>query len=275
MAVDSFECKIITGGFNHCDSSWNKASDELDQCFKIYNPISGSATINLGDTQFHIKSGNIYLISGFSIVSQQCTSPMDIYWLHFIPASLYLRHILLKSGPVHVWNTGEFSFMYNFNEYVKKIFGNENFTSARILALPYSFEEATLHSYLLNFIADILKRFPDKVSATSSDIVKLKPSIEFMNKEFKSNPSLNVIASKSLLAPNYFHRIFKKNFGLTPFNYMLRLRMEIAIRLLTTTSKSVKEIAFEVGYDSEFYFYRQFKKQYKYSPGTLKRMRPF
>ena len=275
MAIDSFECKIITGGFNHCDSSWHKMSDEKEQCFKIDYPVSGSATIYLEDAPFQVKEGNIYFISGFNIVSQECTSSVEIYWLHFIPASLYLRHILLKSGPVHVWNINEFPFMYDFNEYIKKVFGNKNFTSSKISTLPYSFEEVRLHSYILNFIADILKRFPDKGGSNTGDIAKLKPSIDFMNNEFKNNPSLKVIASKSALAPNYFHRMFKKNFGLTPFNYMLRLRMEIAIRLLTTTSKSVKEVAFEAGYESEFYFYRQFKNHYKYSPGKLKKMRHF
>ena len=275
MAIDSFECKIITGGFNHCNSSWNKTSDELDQCFKIYNPISGSATINLGDTQFKVQSGSIYLISGFSIVSQQCTSPMDIYWLHFIPISLYLRHLLLKSGQIHVWDVNEFPFMDIFNRCISKVFKTENLTASMVSTLPYSFEETTLHSYILSFIADILKRFPDKGTAGSNNLTKLKPSIEFMNNEFKNNPSLDEIASKSSLAPNYFHRIFKKNFGLTPYNYMLRLRMEIAVRLLTTTSKNVKEVAFEAGYDNEFYFYRQFKKHYNLSPGKLKKFRPF
>ncbi len=275
MAIDSFECRIITGGFNHCDSSWNKTSDELDQCFKIYHPVSGNATIYLEDTQFQVKEGNIYFISGFNIKSQQCTSLMDIYWLHFIPASLYLRHLLLKAGPIHVWNINEFPFLNNFDQCIESVFKNENFTSSRIAAIPYSFEEATLHSYIFNFVADILKRFPDTGASNSKEIAKLEPAIEFMNSEFKSNPFLEIIASKASLAPNYFHRLFKKNFGLTPFNYMLRLRMEIAIRLLTTTSKSVKEVAFDAGYESEFYFYRQFKKHYKYSPGKLKKMRPF
>ncbi|MCE4564471.1 hypothetical protein INQ51_09125 [Maribellus sp. CM-23] len=37
MAVDSFECKIITGGFNRCDSSWNKTTDELKKHYN-YSP---------------------------------------------------------------------------------------------------------------------------------------------------------------------------------------------------------------------------------------------
>ena len=275
MAIDSFECNIITGGFNHCDSSWNKTSNELDRCFKIYNPVNGNAIINVDNTEYLIESGNIYFISGFNIVSQKCNSFMDIYWLHFIPTSLYLRHLLLNTEPVQVWNKKDFPLMNNFNKYIQQIFNSDRYKSSNIAALPYSFEEAKLHSYILNFIADILKDIPAQSLSSSREITKIEPSIKFMNNEFKNNPPLKEIASKSNLAPNYFHRIFKKNFGLTPYNYMLRLRMEIAIRLLTTTDKSVKEVGFESGYKNEFYFYRQFKKVYGYSPGRLKRIRPF
>jgi len=275
MAIDSFGCNIITGGFNHCDNSWNKTNDELDQCFKIYYPVSGNAIIDVDDTKYIIESGNIYFISGFNIVSQKCNSSMDIYWLHFIPESLYLRYILLESGPFYVWENSEFTFMDDFKNHIKKIFKDYSLKSSGIPVLPYSFEEARLHSFILNFIADILKKYRNNNLSMAGNMAKMKHSIDFMNSEFKSNPSLEEIASKANLAPNYFHRLFKKKFGLTPYNYMLRLRMEIAIRLLTTTSKSVKEIAFEAGYSNEFYFYRQFKKLYSRSPGKLKKMRLF
>ncbi|MEN8122398.1 MAG: AraC family transcriptional regulator [Bacteroidota bacterium] len=275
MAIDSFECKIISGGFNHCDSSWNKTSNELDQCFKIYNPVKGEAIINVDHEEYLIESGSVYFISGFDIISQKCNSFMDIYWLHFIPKSLYLRQILSNFELVHVWDKMDFPFMGNFNKYIQKIFSNDNFLASKISSLPYSFEEAKIHSYILNLIANILKDIPAESLSAPGEITKLDSSIKFMDNEFKDNPSLKEIALKSNLAPNYFHRIFKKSFGVTPFNYMLRLRMEHAINLLTTTNKSVKEVAFESGYDNEFYFYRQFKKHYKYSPGKLKKMRPF
>ena len=275
MAISTFECKIITGGFSHCDVSWNKTSDELDRCFKIYNPVKGEASINIDGIEYPIESDYIYFISGFNLKAQKCTSFIDIYWLHFIPTSIYLRHILLKSAPIHSWKKESFPFLTEFNEHIKSLFNTEQKKTSNIYMMPYSFEEAKLQSYILNFVANILKLTPKQEFSTSAEINKLKPSIDFMNNEFKRNPTLSEIAQKSALAPNYFHRIFKKNFGLTPLNYMLRLRMEIAVRLLTTTSKSVKEIAFDAGYSNEFYFYRQFKKHYNYSPGKLKKMRPF
>lgn len=275
MAIDTFECKIITGGYNHCDSSWNKTSDELDRCFKIYNPLKGKALVTIDGQEYTIDSDHIYIISGFQLEAQKCTSFMDIYWLHFIPSSLYLRHILLQSSPIHYWSKKDFPFLNDFNSHISTIFNTVKKETSEMDIMPYSFEEAKLQSYVLSFVANILKISPDKDLSRSPEILMLKPSIDFMNKEFKRNPTLEEIAEKSKLAPNYFHRVFKKNFGLTPLSFMLRLRLEIAVRLLTTTSKSIKEIAYEAGYTNEFYFYRQFKKHYKYSPGKLKKMRPF
>jgi len=275
VAIDSFECKIITGGYNRCDSSWNKSSDELDRCFKIYNPVKGEAAVIIDGTEYILESGKVYLISGFSIEAQRCSTFMDIYWLHFVPVSIQLKHILLGSKPIHIWDKKHFHFLPDFNEHLKALFTDENYTSSNISNLPYSYEEARIQSYILSFVAEAMKEIPADDLVRSKEITKLVPSIKFMDSEFKRNPSLKEIASKSNLAPNYFHRIFKQNFEITPYNYMLRLRMEYAVKLLTTTNKSVKEVAFESGYDNEFYFSRQFKKQYNYSPGKLKKIRPF
>ena len=275
MAADSFECKIITGGFNHCDTSWNKASDNLDQCFKIYSPVKGRAVVIVDDSEYTIEPGKVYFISGFNIVAQKCNSFMDIYWLHFVPVSIHLKHALLNASPVHVWDSSDFPFMSDFNKNIATFFAEKRGDDSTLSNLPYSSEEAKIHSYILSFVAEILKDIPKHKLVTSKEILRIAPSIKFMDNEFISNPSLEEIALKSNLAPNYFHRIFKNNFKITPYYYMLKLRMEYAVKLLTTTNKSVKEVALEAGYDNEFYFYRQFKKLYNYSPGKLKKIRPF
>ncbi|MBR8535847.1 helix-turn-helix transcriptional regulator [Carboxylicivirga sediminis] len=275
MAIDSFECKIITGGYSHCDSSWNKRRDELDQCFKIYIPTEGEASIRIKDVDYCINSNNIYFISGFQLNNQKCDSFMKVYWLHFIPTSLYLRRILMNSAPFFSWKKENVHFLDEKSSYIKSLFKPNYKDTTFISQIPYSYEEAKLHAFILSLIADVLKHNSKAEISPTTELMILKPAIDFMNNEFRRNPALEEIAKKSNLAPNYFHRLFKKNFGLTPLNYMLRMRMEIAVRLLTTTAKSVKEIAYEAGYNNEFYFYRQFKKHYNYSPGRLKKMRPF
>lgn len=275
MAINSFECNIITGGFNHCDSSWNKTADELDKCFKIYHPVNGDAMVTIDQETYRVESGSIYFLSGDHIVSQKCTSFMELYWLHFVPVSLHLKHILNKHAPFRVLSGTNASAIEDFDLPISKLFQGINYMTVDTLSLPYSFEEAKLHSYILHVVAEILKDIPANELNISGELKKINPSIKLMNDEFRSNPVLEEIAQKSNMAPNYFHRVFKSHFGITPYNYMLKLRMEHAIKMLTTTNMNVKEVAFESGYNNEFYFYRQFKKHYNYSPGKLKKLRPF
>ncbi|TKG91511.1 AraC family transcriptional regulator [Puteibacter caeruleilacunae] len=275
MAADSFECKIITGGFNHVDNSWDITNDELNRCFKIYHPIKGDAVITIDKREYRVEAGNIYFISGFDIEAQRCDDFMDVYWLHFVPASLQLSHILRQAEPVTSWPDKVFPYLSEFNRIVYDVFGIDDYEVLKTSALPYSFREAKLYSYLLDFVAHVLQCIPEEKLVVSREYLMLEPAIKYMNNEYKENPSLEEIAYVANLAPNYFHRIFKAQFGLTPYEFMLHLRMEHAIKLLTTTNKSVKEVAFESGYKNEFYFQRQFKRLYKYTPGKLKKLRPF
>lgn len=247
----------------------------MDNCFKIYNPVKGSASVRINGRNYDLDTQYIYFISGFDIEYQSCTSSMDIYWLHINPSSLYLKYILLKTEPIKAWKKSQFPFLDDMNRNIEMIFKNDDYLSSNIKNIAYTPEEARLNSYVLIFISELLSAMPEDKLNASKEITRIQASLEYINKEYKANPSLEKIASRSSLAPNYFHRIFKKNFGVTPHHYMLRLRMEEAVRLLTSTNNSIKDIAFETGYSNEFYFYRQFKKYYNYSPGKLKKLRPF
>jgi AraC-like DNA-binding protein len=91
-----------------------------------------------------------------------------------------------------------------------------------------------------------------------------------MDKEYLTNPSLGIIASKVNYSENYFHRIFLKTFGLTPYEYMFNKRMEKAIKLLNENETIIKKIAMESGYDNEFYFSRIFKSHFGLSPSAYR-----
>ena len=99
------------------------------------------------------------------------------------------------------------------------------------------------------------------------------PSIKYMDAHYKDNPSLEVVAGKSHLAPNYFHSLFSATFDVTLFAYMLKRRMYTARQLLSNTTMTVKEVAANVGYDNEFYFSRVFKKQFGVSPSRSRQRR--
>ncbi len=64
----------------------------------------------------------------------------------------------------------------------------------------------------------------------------------------------------------HFSRLFKKEVGLPPYEYITRFRLDLAKHYLITTKKAVKDIALECGYQNEINFYSLFKKNVGISP---------
>lgn len=79
-------------------------------------------------------------------------------------------------------------------------------------------------------------------------------------------PSLRQLAQQVGFGYSYFRREFKAATGVSPGQYVRRLRLERARRLLGTTADTVKAIADELGFSSEFHFSTAFKRQFGISP---------
>jgi AraC-like DNA-binding protein len=71
--------------------------------------------------------------------------------------------------------------------------------------------------------------------------------------------------SRSVLAER-----FRRYLSETPMAYLAHWRLQLGAQWLKTTSKSVAEIAFEVGYESEPSFNRAFKRQFGLPPARFR-----
>ena len=70
--------------------------------------------------------------------------------------------------------------------------------------------------------------------------------------------------------PFRFSRCFKKEIGITLQEYLVRLRIREALRLLDNPNASITDIAFTVGFNDTSYFSRTFKKYMNYSPSEFR-----
>jgi AraC-like DNA-binding protein len=58
---------------------------------------------------------------------------------------------------------------------------------------------------------------------------------------------------------------------MTPYQYFIHIKIQKAKSLLTQKDASVKEVAYKLGFDDQFYFSRLFKNKTGFSPSELKR----
>lgn len=87
----------------------------------------------------------------------------------------------------------------------------------------------------------------------------LRRAQEFITTHYTESLSLEQVAEHVALSPTYFSRIFKQVIGCTFVEYLTRVRLEEARRLLRTTTLSLAEISYAVGYQSPNYFSEVFK----------------
>jgi AraC-like DNA-binding protein len=190
---------------------------------------------------------------------------MSVDWIHFIPDSVYLDHLLKTCSLVIPLDIELFS---SFTPLFRKL--NDFFATpcqvknGRAITLE-------IQAFVQFAIAQVLMQINTADFETSVNFIRLLPALELINIHYKSNICLKMLADECCLSPNYFHRIFRKNFGSTPFDYILKMRMEEALRLLIYTEKSIKEIAYNLGYEDEAYFSRMFSKNYDESPGRYRK----
>jgi len=93
---------------------------------------------------------------------------------------------------------------------------------------------------------------------------------DLLASEYQSRVLLVHAAREACLSEFHFHRLFRKNFGETPHEFLTRLRMERARQMLAS-ERTVTEVCLEVGYESLGSFSNKFRTQFGYSPVAYQR----
>lgn len=87
--------------------------------------------------------------------------------------------------------------------------------------------------------------------------------LHYINAHFDEDLSLETLAEQAHYSPFHFHRLFKQQVGEPPKQYLLRLRLEKAIKhLIFYPAKSVYAIAMDCGFSSQSVFARAFKNKH-------------
>lgn len=96
---------------------------------------------------------------------------------------------------------------------------------------------------------------------------KIRNSVEYLFKNYKkSDLSIKEIADKSFISEVYFRKLFKEEYGISPQKYIINLRIQNAVGLISAGYYSLKEIAYMSGYNDYKYFSVEFKKSMGISP---------
>jgi AraC-like DNA-binding protein len=135
---------------------------------------------------------------------------------------------------------------------------------------PKTNREVLLHGYLFALFGEIIDMMTFK-NVRSDESRALRSIVKFCSKNFKQEISLTVLSEKLNLSRYYISHIFSDKLGISFTDYINSLRVSESCVMLRSSSISVTEVAYAVGFGTLRTFNRAFIKQMGISPSQYRK----
>jgi AraC family transcriptional regulator len=101
--------------------------------------------------------------------------------------------------------------------------------------------------------------------------VEVNRAVEHLHANLNQKVTVENLAEVAHLSPSHFARVFRKETGKAPMEYVHGLRIERAKKLLLAGDKTITEIALECGFGSSSYLSTCFQKECRMTPREYQR----
>lgn len=121
-------------------------------------------------------------------------------------------------------------------------------------------------SILYEILASMQQEFQHKYTAKIK-FEMIKPAVKYLHENY-TNELMNMgdLADLCQISEDYFRKLFKQAYGISPIKYINHLKLTYAAELINSGMYSVTEAAMESGYDNISHFSREFKRYYGVAP---------
>lgn len=130
-----------------------------------------------------------------------------------------------------------------------------------------------VHIRLLNILADLLPYYPD--TGSHSHIQHRPPAgmeqvLHYISQHYQEPISLATLASIVNVNKTYFSQLFRECNGIGPKEYIVKMRIAAAAKLLKSSDRVILDIAQSCGFNSPSNFYSAFKRITGQSPAQYR-----
>lgn len=281
LQVEQMHPLVLNVGLavHNADWNWKNVNSPFT---RLYYVTEGSAQIELPDGIYTLSPKHMYFIPAFTIHTNICKSNFVHYYLH-----IYEDHYSDNDWLDH-W---KFPVEIEATDLDLALFKrlceiNPHMTLQKSDPTTYDNNPTLMHNLIKNrqrafcdkvesrgIVFQLLSRFfkqgQSKIEMEDNRIAK---TVLYIRKHLNEAIELEKLAEISCLSKDHFIRLFKKELGTTPLQYINQKKIEKAQLLLITEELAVKEIAFQLAFDDYSYFNRLFKKTTGVTPQEYRRL---
>ncbi len=246
--------------------------------------LAGTSVHIVGKEEYPLMRGDAFIIHGNQVHGNQKLSKFHV--LNILYTRDFFETVKKELETVSGFNT---LFVYEpcFRKYHK--------FKARLHLNPHQLNNITrlteslkeeidnklpgykrIVDYLFKTIVINLCRYYSEVETPhSKSLIKVGRAIDFMEKNFAEEITLQKLAKEAKMSTTSFFRAFKKLTNCTPVDYLIRLRIEKSVKMFEKNPDvRVIDVSTRTGFWNSSYFSRKFKKIMGTSPTDyLKKMK--
>jgi AraC-like DNA-binding protein len=199
-------------------------------------------------------------------ISTQIVS--DVAEFYDLQPSNLKEFLLSDQFFVNRYNVKNTSIGYSLSEINKKIKNGSFANNLQEQELFYSLAESIITDQ--RFVFDHLNNLEFKKNITNEEVFRLiLQAKDFIDEHITENLSLDEISLKIGISKYHFIRVFKQTFGVSPYQYQKRIRLERA-RVEIAQGRGIIETSFKFGFSDVSAFSKAFKQQFGQTPGSTR-----
>lgn len=241
----------------------------------MYMVEEGRAYIEMPDGVRLIQPGYLYLVPSFCLHGYRNIGKFALYYIHIynnydifsrfdFPFEIKigaLEEMLVKRllfiNPKRELSTSNPDHYDNFQTLLNNVNKSNRNTFSQILET-----NDILQILFLRFLSGAKQKY-------DVDDDRISKVLGYINENLTNHIYVEDLASFCNLNKDYFVRLFKKEMKITPMQYVIKKKIEKAQLLLLQDSVQVKDVAFQLSFDSLSHFCTCFKKNVGLSPGDF------
>lgn len=231
---------------------------EPDSNYFIYHPackvwvfeyvISGKGYIVTENETYTVKEGDFYAISETTecYYYSDYNNPLKKIWINLTGNLVrHLMHDYNMKKKIIILHT---DISELFNELLENFKNGQNdFTAAQL-----KFHE------MIAFLA------PIRVERAEKSVVEVVH--DYILDNAHENIKIDELCKKFFISKVHLSQLFKKEYGISPYKYFSKCKMELAVHMLLNSDMPIKEIALSLSYSDSHHFSNAFRDKYECSP---------
>ncbi len=273
---------ILTNiGYAEHHADWNYKG-VVSPFTRIYLPIEGRAKIHLPrGRSYDVEPGYLYIIPAYCMHHYECDSDFSLYYIHFYEE--HKRHLSIGENytfmnkipstsidRILVEHLLELNPGKRLRSYNPQFYNNHSTFIGDISISTHDAPEVQMESEsVIKILISHFLRYAKPKNKNLDD--RISKALLYIRSNLSQSIEVVKLAEMSCLSVEYFTRMFTREIGVSPMQYILNKRIERAQLLMMIDSSHIKDVAYIVGFNDVSYFNRVFRKLVGSTPQEYRR----